>query len=226
MYTNVNDDGFTHSPTRQEIVRLLKRQGAMTVQELSEQLGLTSMGIRRHLLVLQKEHTVQVSLIRNRRRKPVSAYRLTQEAERLFPTAYDSLALELMQGVSELFGEDYLCKLLRQQSEKQLSRYQPIDEAGELEQRIEALVRIRRQEGYLPRAERMENGDFVLEEAHCPVLRAAVAYDGLCRCEVQLLADVLGAQVDRLACMAEGDERCRFCIKAEGSVSDCEVVEA
>ena len=40
-------------PTRRKILLALKKSGGMTATELSELLGMTSMGVRRHLTTLE-----------------------------------------------------------------------------------------------------------------------------------------------------------------------------
>ena len=45
-------------PTRRKILLALKKSGGMTATELSELLGMTSMGVRRHLTTLERDGLV------------------------------------------------------------------------------------------------------------------------------------------------------------------------
>src|ERR1044072_7483243 len=76
--------------TRGRIVALL-RGTTKTVNELAEELELTDNAVRGHLLTLERDGLIKQSGIQRGIRKPHFAYQLTQEAEQLFPKAYDAL---------------------------------------------------------------------------------------------------------------------------------------
>src|SRR5262245_792205 len=76
--------------SRGRVVTLL-RGGSKTVNELSDELGLTDNAVRAHLLSLERDHLVRQSGIQRGTRKPHFAYELTAEAEQLFPKSYDVL---------------------------------------------------------------------------------------------------------------------------------------
>ncbi len=50
-------------PTRRRILTRLKKDGGMTCQELAEALGITSMGVRRHLIMLERDGLVTYSAV-------------------------------------------------------------------------------------------------------------------------------------------------------------------
>ncbi len=49
-------------PTRRKILLALKKSGGMTAGELSELLGMTAMGIRRHLTTMERDGLVMFEL--------------------------------------------------------------------------------------------------------------------------------------------------------------------
>src|SRR5882724_2203048 len=81
--------------TRGRIVSLL-RAATRTVNELANELGLTDNAVRAHLLSLERDGLIRQSGIQRGTRKPHFAYELTEEAEQLFPKAYDALLNQLI----------------------------------------------------------------------------------------------------------------------------------
>ena len=81
--------------TRGRIVALL-RGTRKTVNELAEDLELTDNAVRAHLLSLERDGLIKQSGIQRGTRKPHFAYELTEEAEHLFPKAYDALLNQLI----------------------------------------------------------------------------------------------------------------------------------
>src|SRR5436190_20602617 len=81
--------------TRGRIVTLL-RGTTKTVNDLAEELELTDNAVRTHLLSLERDGIIKQSGIQRGTRKPHFAYELTDEAEHLFPKAYDALHNQLI----------------------------------------------------------------------------------------------------------------------------------
>src|SRR5215213_3915952 len=88
------DNRFFDS-TRGRIVTLL-RGTTKTVNELAEQLELSDNAVRAHLLSLERDGLIKQSGLQRGTRKPHLAYSLTEEAEHLFPKAYDALLNQLI----------------------------------------------------------------------------------------------------------------------------------
>src|SRR5918999_5543274 len=81
--------------TRGRIVALL-RGTRKTVNELADDLELTDNAVRAHLLSLERDGLIKQGGIQRGTRKPHFAYELTEEAEQLFPKAYDALLNQLI----------------------------------------------------------------------------------------------------------------------------------
>src|SRR5687767_7213544 len=81
--------------TRGRIVKSV-RGTRKTVNELSKELGLTDNAVRAHLLSLERDGLIKQSGIQRGTRKPHFSYQLTEEADHLFPKAYDALLVRLI----------------------------------------------------------------------------------------------------------------------------------
>lgn len=98
--------------TRGRIVGLL-RTGSRTVNELAEALDLTDNAVRAHLAGLERDGLVEQEGVRRGIGKPAHVFRLTGEAESLFPKAYAFLAAELVRELRERVGEGALASSVR-----------------------------------------------------------------------------------------------------------------
>ncbi len=73
------------SASQQEIVRLLRRQGDLTVEDLSRGMGISSVAVRQHLEMLEAEGLLTTRTERRPIGRPRRIYRLTDAADELFP---------------------------------------------------------------------------------------------------------------------------------------------
>src|SRR5215468_3907789 len=80
--------------TRSAIVDLLKANGAMSVERLAGELGVSKVCVRRHLRLLESDGLVTFEEERHDRGRPRFIYRLTEKGARLFPQIYDEFAKE------------------------------------------------------------------------------------------------------------------------------------
>ena len=83
--------------TRRAIVKLLKTQGAMHSAALAKRLRLTPMAVRQHLYALQREQLVASDERPVPVGRPVKHWRLTRQADALFPDAYAELNVALIE---------------------------------------------------------------------------------------------------------------------------------
>src|SRR5512146_30945 len=99
--------------TRGQIVMWLRR-GSRTVNDLAAELGLTDNGVRAHLAGLERDGLVEQEGVRRGIGKPAYVYRLTPEADALFPKAYAYLAGLLLDELRARVGEEEFPGVLRQ----------------------------------------------------------------------------------------------------------------
>src|SRR5712692_5220833 len=90
--------------TRREILSLIKRNGPMTVQELSRHLQITPMGVRQHLAILERDGYMQSKGIRRGQGRPSRLYGISPEGDKLFPRTYEQLAQTLLDDLQALEG--------------------------------------------------------------------------------------------------------------------------
>jgi len=196
-----------------QILELLKTRGPLSAAELGESLGMTSMGARRHLQALADQELVywQESIVG--RGRPKRSWYLTARAMQRFPDRHAELSLQLIESVTELFGEQGLEKLISQREQQQLSAYQAaLSTQHSLSDQIATLAALRRAEGYMADWQALDDGSFVLLEHHCPICAAATACQGFCRSELEIFQTLLAgqAQVEREQHLLNDDLRCSY----------------
>jgi predicted ArsR family transcriptional regulator len=207
--------------TRQQILEIMKRHGEVTVQELSNELGLTSVTVRHHLEILRSEGYISDPEVRrsNKPGRPRYVYHLTSTAADLFPNNYSGLASALLGSIEE-------CMLPEERNEVLARAAQRIaDRAGSLpdkpDERVESVVTFLNQQGYVSRWEKDEEHDqrYFVYVSSCPYFHVSQSHSETCQIDqhmVQLLAGP-GSNVQRLSTMAHKTGLCVYALEWSGN---------
>ncbi len=206
--------------TRRAITKLLKTEGPIDSAQLAQRLGLTAMAVRQHLYALQRE-----GLVASEERpvpigRPAKFWRLTREADHLFPEAYAELSVALIDSVKDAFGPEGLERVLTSRCARQRVDYRKrIKWHDSLDRRLAELAKVRTEEGYMAEVRREDDGSFLLVENHCPICAAANACQGFCSTELDLFRSVLGpgVTVERAEHIIKGDNRCVYRVQPQKS---------
>ena len=197
------------SETRMRILQLLKMRAGMTVGQLTDAMHISQMGVRQHLAILETEGLVEHYQEKQGRGRPPYVYRLTDEANSLFPTTYASFAVGLMHEVAKFNGPGFINKVFRERMKSQLEAYQRRLKDKTLPERVKELARIRDEEGYMARCDENEN-DYILIEHNCPIAVIAEEYPRVCEIELALFRQSLGAKITREEHLMQGSHRCCY----------------
>ena len=198
--------------TRHEILSLIKRRGPMTVQELSRTLKITPMGVRQHLAILERDGYLHAAGIRRGQGRPSRLYGISAEGDKLFPRTYEQLARALLDDLRTVEGQEKLDALFEHRRRQLLEQYRGRMAGKELRERVAVLAEARTEEGYLAEHQQVGRDRFVLVEHNCPIRAVAEGHPQVCRCEMELFADALGATVSRTDHIASGAPHCRYVI--------------
>lgn len=199
--------------TRRAIVQLLKQEGRLDAETLSARLGITAMAVRQHLYALQDEQLVTYQEEPRPMGRPAKLWQLTAAADRFFPDGYAELTLSLLNSVKQAFGEAGLDRLLEVRSQQQLDSYsQQMKGKRSFKQRLNKLVEIRTNEGYMAEVQTQADGTFLLIENHCPICAAATVCTGLCAKELEIFQAILGDEttIQRVEHIISGERRCAY----------------
>ncbi len=201
-------------PTREMIVHLLKTKGDMSTKELTEELGITVMAVRRHIQSLERDSFITSKMQRQSMGRPTAVYSLTEQAGAFFPNKYHALTIELLTELEEHFGGEAVEKLFVSRKNKLLQKYDDAMHGKSVSERIEMLADLQHENGYMVKLEKIDNEAFVLKEYNCPIEHVAFKYKNACQCELQLFRSLLtDAEVNRTECLSEGGQCCSYMIR-------------
>jgi predicted ArsR family transcriptional regulator len=205
--------------TFERILLQLKMRGPQTAQALSEQLGLSSMGVRRQLEGAQEKGLVDCEDSGGKVGRPVRRWRLSEAGHARFPDRHAELTVDLLGQVQALFGADAIERLIatREQAGEALyrNRIGTLEENAPLLEKVAALAAVRDEEGYMAEAQAREDGSVLLLEHHCPICAAARSCQDFCRSELDVFQRVLGpgVKVIRIEHQPSGARRCAYEVK-------------
>jgi predicted ArsR family transcriptional regulator len=199
---------------RGRILEILKTTGEATAAGLGASLGISSVGVRQHLLRLERDGLVRHRPVRNGRGRPSHVFELTEVANEAFPQRYSDLLLTLIEAIRTTSGEQGLTSLFDTRTEIQEERYRADLEGKSLVERVEALAGIRDAEGYMAEAVPDGGSGWLLRERNCAIRAVAECCAEVCRGELELFQEVLPeADVIRLEHIASGDAACVYRIR-------------
>src|SRR5215475_4298395 len=171
------DERFFES-TRGQIVTIL-RSSACTVEELAEKLNLTDNAVRAHLATLERDGLVRQSGLRRGPRKPHFTYVLTDEADRLFPKAYDALLNQLIAVLKTRLSPPEIESALREVG-RAMAATAPSGNSATLESRVQTALKVLESIGGAADVVKHED-KFLIEANGCPLAAAVAVHPEVCR---------------------------------------------
>jgi predicted ArsR family transcriptional regulator len=199
--------------TRGRVVTLMRRAG-FTVDELARELDLTNNGVRAHLAVLERDGIVrQRGSVRRSSGggKPAYVYELTQEAEDLFPKAYEPTLRRLLDVLADQLGPEESEALLRSVGRRLAGEHST--RADGAHARLETAVEVLNELGGLAELEERD-GAVVIRGYSCPLAGVTPDHPEVCRMAETLIAEVAGVSVHE---QCDRGERPRCCFEIASS---------
>ncbi|MBK7746138.1 MAG: MarR family transcriptional regulator [Candidatus Obscuribacter sp.] len=201
--------GDVPEKTQDALLLYLKRRGELSVSDLCELLGITSMAVRRHLAHLQAEGLIETRMVRQSRGRPNYKYKLAAKAETLFPSATANMAEDLLAAVMEQSGAQGVMDLLALRNKKRMVAIAERIEGMDLRERVQEVTRIFSEDGYMTEWEELPDGNFLIYQRHCAVHDLANKFRQVCTMEPDLMQNILKVKVTREVYF-EG--RCSLCV--------------
>lgn len=201
-----------------KILYQIKRLGPRTARELGLALGVTTMGIRQHLVQLEAEGLVCPTPEESRGRgRPVRRWKLTTLGHGRFPDAHAQVTSDIIASVKSLLGDGAMDTIIDHRTRETLANYRAtMDEMPDVADKVATLCELRSAEGYMAEYREMDEGHWLLIEHHCPICIAATACQGFCRSELDVFQALFDgvAHVEREDHLLHGARRCTYRITA------------
>jgi predicted ArsR family transcriptional regulator len=205
------------SSTKKQLLLALKREGSVSLADLSQELGISKMATWKHLAALETKGLVERSSRPGGRGRPRAFFALSDGSSSLFPEAYTHMTMCALHFIEEKIGREGVVRLLKQRAQEVLDANRGRMPDAKLKERVVELVKIRDEGGYM--AELGHAGKNVVEmfEHNCPIMAVAEEYPEACRVERELFQKLLHADVETSHRVVAGDPMCRFLIRARDS---------
>ena len=193
--------------TTGRILSLLRRR-THTVDDLAGSLELSGNAIRNQLSTLERDGLVASEGTRRGPGKPAWLYRLTPEAERLFPKPYAAVLDELLEVLGERLPPEEIDAALDEVGRRLAATVPPL--TGPVGSRMPAVLETLGELGGLAEYHAAD-GCLVIEGFDCPLAKTVPRHPDACRVVQAMLEEVLEQPVTE-ECDRSGPPRCRFLV--------------
>ncbi len=204
--------------SRAQIISLLKSSGPLPSTDLAERLEITAMAIRQHLYELYEQKIVDFEEKRLTRGRPVKMWYLTSAGDKFFHDGHADLMIDMVGAIRQALGGEGLDRVITQRANQQLHRYRScVPQSASIKDKLEALAKLRTEEGYMAEYEVEKDGTYLFLEHHCPICSAAKVCQGFCSSELDVFREFLGSDVcvTRNEHIVAGARKCSYVIKKQ-----------
>ncbi|WP_040205977.1 helix-turn-helix transcriptional regulator [Neobacillus jeddahensis] len=201
--------------TKDRILHLLKKEGSLTVNDFTNRLDITHMAVRKHLTILEKDELIFSTVVKQPMGRPLQTYTLTDKAETHFPKSYEGISLEFLQDIKDLHGNETVDQLFFKREARLTKEYASrLKNKTTSSEKLKEIVKIQNEKGYMADLSQVDENTYEMVEYNCPILSVAKEFTIACRCETDMLKNVLDTeQIQRTCCRTEGDHHCTFLVK-------------
>lgn len=200
--------------TRDVILHAIKQVPQSTVEELAEAADVSPVTVRHHLNALQADGTIEATSIRRKVGRPYYVYSLSERGQELFPKRYVRLTSRLLDEMKGRLSQEVLDEIFSGVVDTVLEEHRGEFEHLSLEERLDYLVKLLSDEGFLSTWERTADG-YRLVEYSCPYLSIGSTHSEVCSFDRRLMNGVLQLHVHQNSCMLHGANCCQFTIDTE-----------
>jgi len=201
---------------RAQILQDLKMAQPLTASELAARYGVSPNAIRRHLKELEADQLVEYGRQQRGKGAPTFAYRLTSSAEALFPRRYAEELTEVLSYLEQRGGREEVRRFFIERFQAQADTLHARLHGSTVEQRVEAVVDLLKQQGFMAEWTPSADGGMRIAEHNCAMQAVAEKYPEVCEAEADFLRDILQADVRRDAHIPHGCNACEYAVTIGG----------
>ena len=200
------------TPTRERIILLLKKNGSLSIDDLSAQLGITPRGIRQHLIYLERQGLVDYFAKRHGVGRPAFLYKLTEKADDFFPKAYHEFIIGTFKDLEKTDGKEKIDDIFRRRKDRILrEKKEALSDKKSIHDKVYTLKDVLESDGYILELYEEDN-KYTLKNFNCPISKVASEFRDACKHELEMYRELLKKEVTRQACLAEGALSCTYII--------------
>jgi predicted ArsR family transcriptional regulator len=195
--------------TRDIILEAIKQANEATVDTLATHAEVSPVTVRHHLNSLQADGLLLTRSVRRKVGRPYYIYSLSERGHELFPKRYVRLSSLLLDELKEQFPAETITELFNGVVNRIYEEHKRQLYGLSLEERLDYLISLLGEEGFLASWELTEDG-YNLIEYSCPYYSIGQKHSEVCTFDKQLMMRVLDTEITQHSCMLQGDACCQF----------------
>jgi predicted ArsR family transcriptional regulator len=197
--------------SQRDVLQLLQRnKDGRTVDEIAQDLGLSSTAVRHHLASLERSGYIMRAAARKTAGRPGFVFALSPEGGELFPRKYSWFTALMLGAVAREQGPDGLGQYLRGMAATLAASLKVGGNEAEPRLRLAALAETMNQLGYDAELAEVDASRAEVRAYNCVYHHLAQEYPQVCEFDIELMTQVSGRHVEHVECMVRGGKCCRF----------------
>lgn len=205
-------------PPKDEILRIIKKSGGATVDEISKGLSLAPTSIRQHLAALERDQLIKSVTIRKGAGRPKILYSLTELANNLFPKRFDFLLSMIIDEIERMDGPEKIDHIFDNIADRIYLICQHELENKTMEEKIYTMTSMIRAWGSMAECKKIDDKNYIIIEHNCDFYNSILKYNLLTKFALKMLQRILKDVT--LDCKIETNQKsgvdlCSFYIKCE-----------
>ena len=196
--------------TRHIILQALKSNVPSTVESLAKTAQVSPVTVRHHLNSLTSEGLLTATSVRRKVGRPHYVYSLTEAGHELFPKKYARLSSRLIEELKSHFSSNVVTELFANVVSRIVDEHRVEFENLDFEGRLDYVVQLLADEGFLAQWEELDDGAYRLTESSCPYISVGQTHNEICTFDKGLITAILDVDVEQHSCILEGNSCCEF----------------
>jgi DeoR family suf operon transcriptional repressor len=197
--------------TRDRVLQTLLSRQRCTINEIAEVVDINPISVRHHITRMEADGFVDSAEERHGVGRPRRVYFLTEEGLEQFPSRYLRLTLRLLEQLKGTLPSQMVSQLFAQMAEDVASDYQAQLSGLNMEQRLNLVTDLLRQEGFVVQWEKNDN-EYIIREIGCPYYHVGQNHPEVCSVDQTLISMMLSVPAEKVQCLLRGDAHCTYII--------------
>jgi DeoR family transcriptional regulator, suf operon transcriptional repressor len=202
--------------TKEKILNLIKANIQMTVLELSAQINITEMAVRRHLQVLETDGLLSSFMKKNMTGRPSKVYQLSERGEEFFPKQYKQIGMDLLQEINRL-DDSIINHAIASRQQRLVNRYRGRFKDKTFKGQISELAKIQLELGFMAEVNETDSEEVGhIRQSNCPYLEIARDFPEICRNEHKFFEELLHTtNIEKISSLSKGNNCCHYVIRKD-----------
>lgn len=199
--------------SKKELFLLIKRKGALSLEEAEACSHLAKTTLRQHLIGLEEQGLIMRAYRTQGQGRPIVVFKLSEAGNRLFPSQESTMLLEMLQHLQETGQKKLIEDFFKKYWARRQLRFEEIlnsiagKKRPDMSMRLKALEILLESEGFMPQIEKQGT---VVRECNCPFSGVIKVTQLPCKFEAEFIRWALKKDLERTTYIPAGDSSCDY----------------